>query len=125
MEVEMTTHNRMIEKNVELINTGATEAAAERQELHSEVANVDSVRSLDDLQLNQQVGVRHCRKLKKRTQGNGMSRKELIAIHRRVIRGAVPAVRKGKILMRPGSESTARRMPQRMCPEFNTEVTTE
>jgi hypothetical protein len=43
-EVEMTTENQMIEKNVELINTGVTGAAAERQELLSEVVNVASVR---------------------------------------------------------------------------------
>jgi hypothetical protein len=48
-EVEMTTHNQMIEKNVELINKEASEAVAERQQLYIEVATVDSVRSLDDL----------------------------------------------------------------------------
>jgi hypothetical protein len=47
-QVEMTTDNQMLEKNVELINTGATEAVAERQELHIETANLDSVRSVDD-----------------------------------------------------------------------------
>jgi hypothetical protein len=40
----MTTDNLMIEKNVELINKGETEAAAERQELHIEVANVHFVK---------------------------------------------------------------------------------
>jgi hypothetical protein len=95
-------------------------AVAERQELHSEVVNVDSERSLDDRQLNQQTGVRRRRKFKKRTQGNGASRNELIAIRTRVIRRALPAVRKGRRRKRPGSESTARRIPQRrMCPEFN------
>jgi hypothetical protein len=39
----MTTDIQMTEKNVERINTGATEAVAERQELHSEAVNVDSV----------------------------------------------------------------------------------
>jgi hypothetical protein len=42
-EVKMSTDNQMIEKNVELINKGAPEAVAERQELHSEAVNVDSV----------------------------------------------------------------------------------
>jgi hypothetical protein len=78
-EVEMTTDNQIIEKN------GATEA-----ELHMEVANLDT------------------RNLKKRTKGNGVSRKEPVAVHTRVIRRAVPAVREGK--MRPGSESSARRI---------------
>jgi hypothetical protein len=49
-------------------------AVTERQELHSEVVNLDSERSsLDDRQLNQQIGVRCHRKFKKRTQGNGVS----------------------------------------------------
>jgi hypothetical protein len=92
-EVEMTTDNQTIEKNVELINIGATEIVAERQELLSEVVNVDSVRSLDDRCWYQQMDVRRCRNLK----GNGVPSKELIAGHTRVIRRAVPALRKGKI----------------------------
>jgi hypothetical protein len=36
----MTTDSQMIEKNVELINKGATEVVAERQELGSEVVKV-------------------------------------------------------------------------------------
>jgi hypothetical protein len=53
-------------------------------------------------------------------QGNGMSRKELIAVYTRIIRRAVPAVRKGNMRKRPGSESTAMRMPQsKMHLEFN------
>jgi hypothetical protein len=87
-------------------------AVAELQELHSEVVNVASERSLDDRQLNQQLGVLSRRKFKKRTQGNGVSRKGLIAVHTRVIRRAVPVVRKGNIRKRTGSESTAGRMPQ-------------
>jgi hypothetical protein len=43
-EVEMTTDNQMIEKNVEL-NPGITEAQVEGQVLSTEVLNVDSVRS--------------------------------------------------------------------------------
>jgi hypothetical protein len=115
----MTTDNQMTEKNVELINAEATEAVAERQELGSELVNVDSVRSLDDRCLDQQPNVRRCRKLKKQTQGNGVSRKELI-VHTRVIQRAVPAVRKVNMRNRPGSGSTARRMPQnKMHLEFN------
>jgi hypothetical protein len=56
-EVEITTDNQMIEKNVEQINTGVTETAAERQELHSEAVNVNSVLSLDDQCLDQQINV--------------------------------------------------------------------
>jgi hypothetical protein len=74
----------MIEKNVELINKGATEAVEERQELHTEVVNVDTVRSLDDKRLDQQIKVRRHRKVKKRTQGNVVSLRELIAVHTRV-----------------------------------------
>jgi hypothetical protein len=119
-EVVLTTDNQIMEKIVELINKGATEPVAERQDLSSELVNVDSVRSLDDQSLDQQIGIRHRSKLKKAIQGNGVSRKELIAVHTRVIRCAVPAVRKGNIRKRPGSESTASRIPQRkMHPEFN------
>jgi hypothetical protein len=97
-------------------------AVAERQYLHSEVLNVDSVRSLDGRQVNQQIGVRCRWKFKKRTQGNGVSSKELIAVNSRAIGRAVPAVRKGNMRMRKrlGSESTARRMPHsRMHLQFN------
>jgi hypothetical protein len=93
-EVEMTTDNQMIEKDVELINQIATEAVAERQELNFEVVNVDSVRFLHDRQSNQQIDVWRRRKLKKRTQRNGVSSKKLIVVHSRVIQRAVPAARK-------------------------------
>jgi hypothetical protein len=76
----MTTDNQRTEKNVDLINKGATEAVAERRELRIEVANVDSVRSLDDRSMDRQIHVwRRC-KLKKRTQGNGVFRKELFDV---------------------------------------------
>jgi hypothetical protein len=90
------------------------------QEFHSEVVNVDTVRSLENRCLDQKINVRHRQKLKKRTQGNGVSCKELITVHTRVICRAVPAVWKGNMRKGPGSESSARRTPQRrMCPEFN------
>jgi hypothetical protein len=79
-----TTISRSIELLYSINNIEVTElyhkAVAERQELHSQVVNVDSEKSLDDRQLNQQIGVRRRRKFKKRTQGNGVSRKELIAV---------------------------------------------
>jgi hypothetical protein len=81
-------------------------AVAERQQLRTVVLNVNSIRSLDDLHTDQQIDVLLRRKLKKRTQGNVESSKELIAVHTTVIRWAVPAVRKG-----PGSQSSTRRMP--------------
>jgi hypothetical protein len=86
MEVKMTTDNQMIEKNVELINKGATETVTERQELCTEVVNVDTVRLLDDRCLDQQINVRRRQNLKKHTQGKGVPRKKLIAVHTRVIR---------------------------------------
>jgi hypothetical protein len=86
----------MIEKKVERINKVANETVAQRQELHSEVVNVDSVGSLDDRCLDQQINVRRSRKLRKRTQDIGVSCKELIAVHTRVIGRAVPTVIKGK-----------------------------
>jgi hypothetical protein len=120
-EVEMITDNHRIEKNVELMNTGTTETVAERQELSSDVVNVDTVWSLDDRKFNQQINVWRRRKLKKRTQGNGEFRKELIAVHTRVTRHAIPAERKGNMRKRAGSENTARRMPQSSTWEETTE----
>jgi hypothetical protein len=103
----------MIEKKVELINKGATETVTKQQELRTEVLNADSVRPLDDRRLGQHKDVRRRHKFQKWTQGNGVSRKEKIAVHTRVIRRAVPVVRKG-------NECSARRIPQRrMRPEFN------
>jgi hypothetical protein len=85
----------------------------EQQEHRTEVVNVDTVRSLDDLHLNQQIGVRRLRKLKKWTQGNGMFQKKLDADCRRVICHAVTAVRKGNMHKRPGRESSASGTPQK------------
>jgi hypothetical protein len=107
-----TNSNKIIDQNVELIKQVATEEVTERPELHSEIVYVDSVRSLDDRQLNQQIDVQRHRKFKKRTQGIGVSSEKLIAVHSRVIQRAVPAVRKGNMRKRSGSENTARRMPQ-------------
>jgi hypothetical protein len=124
-EVELTTDNQMIEKNVDIINKGATEAVAERQELHMEVANVDTVRSLDDRCLDQQINVRRRRNLKKRTQGNRVSRKEPIAVHTRVTRHAVPAVSKGNKRKRPRSDSSARRIAESRTASVETEIRPE
>jgi hypothetical protein len=110
----MTTDNQRIEKNVELINTRTKEAPSERQELSTKVLNVD------DRQLDQQIGVCRHSKLKKRTQRNVESSKKLIAVHTRVTRHVLPAVRKGNMRKRPDSENAARRMPQsKMHLEFN------
>jgi Mg2+ and Co2+ transporter CorA len=107
----MTTDNQRIEKNVEL---RTTEAPSERQELSTKILNVD------DQQLDHQIGVRRRSKLKKQTQRNVESSKKLIAVHTRVTRHALPAVRKRNMRKRPDSENTARRMPQsKMHLEFN------
>jgi hypothetical protein len=86
-EVELTIDidNKIIEENTELINNGEMEAITEQQELHTEVVNMVTVRSLDDRHLNQQLDILRRRKLKKHTQGNGVSQKKLTAVHRRVI----------------------------------------
>jgi hypothetical protein len=92
------------------------------QELRTEVVIVDTIRSLDDRHLDQQLDVRHRHKLKKRTQGNGVSHKKLVAVHSRVIRHAVPAVSKRNMRKRPGSENTARRIPESRMASVKTEV---
>jgi hypothetical protein len=91
-----------------------------QQELSTEVVNVDTVRSLVDRHWDQQFDVCRLRKLKKRTQGSSVSCEKLIAVQRREIRRAVPAVHKGNMCKRPGSKSSASVTPQRrMRPEFN------
>jgi hypothetical protein len=89
---------------------------------------VDTVRSLDDRHLNQQLDIR--RRRKKRAQGNDVSLKKLNAGRRRVIRRAVPAVHKGNMRKKPGNEITARKIPESRAasvtteakPEFNTRI---
>jgi hypothetical protein len=104
-EDELTTDNqKTVEENIELINKGAMEAVEEQQKLRIEVVNVKVVRSLDDQHLDQQLDVQHHRNLKNWTQGNGVSRKTLIAFHRRVIQRAVPAMCKGNVRKKAGSE---------------------
>jgi hypothetical protein len=85
VELRINNDNKIIEENVELINKGAMEAVTEQQKLCTEVVNVVTVRSLDDRNVNQQLDVLRHHKLKKRTQGNGVSQKESITVLREVI----------------------------------------
>jgi hypothetical protein len=57
----------IIEKNVEFIGQEATTAVAEQQKLRTEVVNVDTIRSLNNRHVDQQIDVRRFRKLKNRT----------------------------------------------------------
>lgn len=91
--------------DVDLINKGTMEPVTEKQNLRTEAVDVDTVRSLDDRHLNQQLGVRRRRKLKKCTQGNGVSRKKFDVARRSEIRRAVL---KGNMHKGPGSQSSAK-----------------
>jgi hypothetical protein len=77
----MLINDKGIEKNIELINKGEMDTVTKQQELRTEVVKVDTVRSLEGRHLHQQLDVRRHRKLKKQTQGNGVSCKKLEVVH--------------------------------------------
>jgi hypothetical protein len=79
-----------------------TEAAMERQEVFEEEINFDTNGPSEDRYKNQRLAVPRHRGAKKRSEDSDGSRQKVSATRKRVIRHAVPAVRKGKILMCPG-----------------------
>jgi hypothetical protein len=78
-----------------------TEAPVERQELFKKEINAKNIASSEDRCEEQRLVVRRRRGVKKRSQDSVGSRQKLFAARKRVIRRAVPAVRKGH--MRKGS----------------------
>jgi hypothetical protein len=91
-----------------LVNPEETEAAVERQELFKEKINVDNVGSSEDRCQEKRLVVRRRRGAKKRTQDSVGSRQKVSAARKRVIRSAVPAVRKGNIRNSPSRDSVIR-----------------
>jgi hypothetical protein len=85
-----------------------TEAAMERQELFKEETNFDNVGSSEDRSEDQRLAVRRRRGAKKRSQDSVGSRQEISAARKRVVRRAIPAVRKGHIRKSPGKNNVAR-----------------
>jgi hypothetical protein len=93
-------------------NPEVTEATVERQELFEEKINVDNIGSSEDRCEEQRLVVRRRRGEKKRTQYCVGSRQKVSAARKRVIRRAVPAVRKGNIGKSPSRESVGRVHPK-------------
>jgi hypothetical protein len=89
----------------------AAESAVERQKLRENEINADNTVSSEDRYGEQRLVVRRRRGAKKRTQDSVGSRQKVSAARKRVIRRAIPAVRKGNIRKGPGKDSTARRAP--------------
>jgi membrane protein involved in colicin uptake len=75
----------------------ATEAAVERQDLFNEELNAENIGSSEDRSGYRRLFVRRRRGAKKRTQDSVGSRQKSSAARKRVIRRAIPAVRKGHI----------------------------
>jgi hypothetical protein len=89
-------------------NPEETEAAVERQDLFKEEINFDTIGSSEDRCEHQRLAVRRRRGAKKLSQDSVGSRQKLSAARKRVIRRAIPAVRKGNILKCPGKDNVAR-----------------
>jgi hypothetical protein len=85
-----------------------TEAAVERQDLFKKEINAENFGSSEDRSGYQRLAVRRYQGAKKRTQDSVGSRQKLSAARKRVIRRAVPAVRKGKIRKCPGKDNVAK-----------------
>jgi hypothetical protein len=85
-------------------NREKSDAVAELREVPKEQAAVETVRELEDLHGGRHLAVGRRRQPKKRTQGDGGSRKMLAAIRRRMTRRAVHARRKGRSYKGPTVE---------------------
>jgi hypothetical protein len=107
-----------------------TEAAVERQELFKEKIYVDNMGSSEDRCEEQRLVVRRRRGAKKRTQDSVGSRQKMSAARKRVLRRAVPAVRKGNIRKGPSRDNVGRVHPklrtfgkkQRLRSEYNRKI---
>jgi hypothetical protein len=86
----------------------STEAAVERQELFKEEINLDNIGSSEDRCEEQRLAARRRRGAKKRTQYSVGSRQKVSAARKRVIRRAIPAVRKGNIRKGPDKNNAAK-----------------
>jgi hypothetical protein len=89
-----------------------TQTAEDCQELQMEEADVDAVVSPEDRYRDRHLLVRSRRGAKKRTQDSFGSRQNVSVALKRVIRRAVPAVRKGNIRKGPGRNSVGRVHPK-------------
>jgi hypothetical protein len=85
-----------------------TEAPVELQDQFKEEINAENIGSSEDQCENRCLAVRRRLGAKKRSQDSAGSRQKVSAARKRVIRHAVPAIRKGKIRKCPGKDSVAR-----------------
>jgi hypothetical protein len=92
--------------------TEEIEAAVDRQDLFKKETNAKNIGSSEDRCEEQHLVVRRRRGVKKRSQYNVGSRQKSSATRKRVIRRAVPAVRKGQIRKSQSKESTGRGAPK-------------
>jgi hypothetical protein len=90
-----------------------TPEVAEYQEIRKEEATVDSVGALEEWDGDRHLAVGRCRQPKKRTQGDGGSRRKLAATRRRMTRQAVPEQCKGYGRQRPGKNDAVHKTPKR------------
>jgi hypothetical protein len=91
-----------------LVNPEETEAAVEPQELPDNEINAENTGSSEGRYGEQHLAVRRRREAKKRSQDSVGPWQKVSAARRRVIRRAVPAVRKGQMRKSAGKNSVAR-----------------
>jgi succinate dehydrogenase/fumarate reductase flavoprotein subunit len=91
----------------------AIESVAVHEEVPKEEAALEPVRALRERHGDRNLAVGRRRLQKKRNQGNGVSRKELLAGCRGMNRRAIPARRKGHCHQGQGKNKAVRRTQKR------------
>jgi hypothetical protein len=94
-------------------NSGAAEAAVERQKFRENEINAENILSSEYRSGYQRLVLRSRRGAKKRTQDSVGSRQKLSAARNRVICRAVPTMSKGQMRKSPGKDRTMRGAPKR------------
>jgi hypothetical protein len=90
----------------------ATEAAVEQQHLFDKETNFNNIRTSEDRCGDRRLVVRRRGGAKKRSQESVASQQKSFAARKRLLRHAVPAVRKGQMQKGPGKDRTARGTPK-------------
>jgi hypothetical protein len=99
-------------------NPEETKAAVERPELfEKEETYAENIGSSEDRSGYQRLAVRRRQGAKKRIQDSVGSGQKSSAARKRVIRRAVPAVRKGQMCKSPGKDNVVRGASRRKTPE--------
>jgi hypothetical protein len=120
-DIETCQKQREAESKTDLEEMDATDVEANPEEMKSlaehlevpkEGAAVETIGALEDRQGDRHLAVERRRLPKKRTQGDGGSRKKLAVACRQMSRRAVPAWRKQRDRNRPAVEETQRNEPE-------------